>query len=134
MVEMIENLVELCFHEFCTIAGDSPCGCDGCPYGRAYGSEKCFDVYRKEKLAKIGLPESLEDFRPWRVDNEYTNYQTERRVSINTTYYNPSDLGWLDKPMNHHRKYGIYSTKEKAIEAAKEYYSGYKIYCEGKLV
>lgn len=86
-----------------------------------------------EVLAKL-KQEIPKDFRPWRVDNEYTNYQAERRLSINKTYYNPSDLGWLDEPMSIYREYGVYSTKEKAIEAARAYRPHYKIYCEGKLI
>ena len=57
-----EKLIEICFHEFCMVAGDSPCGCDGCPYGQ-YGSEngECYEAYKKQKLAKAGVtlpPES----------------------------------------------------------------------------
>lgn len=50
----IEKLIEICFHEFCLVAGDSPCGCDGCPYGK-YGSENdaCYEEYKKRKLDKI---------------------------------------------------------------------------------
>ena len=51
-----EKLIEICFHEFCIVAGDSPCGCDGCPYGQ-YGSEngECYEAYKKQKLAKAGV-------------------------------------------------------------------------------
>ena len=74
------------------------------------------------------------DFRPWRVDDKSSNYCPERRLFIDTTYYNPSDLGWLDEPMSIYRKYGVYSTREKAIEAAKAFRPDYKIYCEGNLL
>lgn len=45
---MIEKLIDICFREFCDIAGDSPCGCDCCPYGE-FGSEndKCCEEYKK---------------------------------------------------------------------------------------
>ena len=33
-MDVREKLVEVCFYEFCMVAGDSPCGCDGCPYGK----------------------------------------------------------------------------------------------------
>jgi hypothetical protein len=86
-----------------------------------------------EKLAEVKrcIPK---DFRPWRVDDKSSNYCPERRFFISTTYYNPSDLGWLDEPMSIYRKYGVYSTKEKAIGAAKAFRPDYKIYCEGKLL
>lgn len=49
-----EKLIEICFHEFCCLAGDTPCGCDGCPYGQ-YGSDngECYEAYKKQKEAKI---------------------------------------------------------------------------------
>ena len=30
-MDVRKKLVEICFQEFCMVAGDSPCGCDGCP-------------------------------------------------------------------------------------------------------
>lgn len=50
----IEKLIYICAREFCDVAGDSPCGCDACPYGK-YGSEngECFEEYKKDKLAKL---------------------------------------------------------------------------------
>lgn len=61
-----EKLVEICFHEFCMVAGDSPCGCDGCPYGK-YGSEnnECFEAYKKQKfeeLEKAGV--TVQEWKP----------------------------------------------------------------------
>lgn len=49
-----EELIKICFHEFCSIAGDSPCGCDGCPYGN-YDTEngECYEEYKKHKLKKL---------------------------------------------------------------------------------
>ena len=49
-----EKLVDICFQEFCMVAGDSPCGCDGCPYGK-YGSDdgECYEEYKKDKMAKL---------------------------------------------------------------------------------
>ena len=54
LMDVREKLVEICFHEFCIVAGDSPCGCDGCPYGK-YGSDygECYEEYKKDKLAKL---------------------------------------------------------------------------------
>lgn len=75
-----------------------------------------------------------ENFRPWRVDNKYNNYTGDRSLSINSTYYNPSDLGWIDEPMNCYRAYGVYSSKDKAIAAARLYQPTYRIYCEGRLL
>ena len=49
-----EKLIEICFREFCDLAGDSPCGCDGCPYGK-YSSEngECYEEYKKDKFGKV---------------------------------------------------------------------------------
>lgn len=53
-MDVREKLIEICFREFCNIAGDSPCGCDGCPYGK-YSSEngECYEEYKKDKFGKI---------------------------------------------------------------------------------
>lgn len=53
-MDVREKLVGICFHEFCMVAGDSPCGCGGCPYGK-YGSDdgQCYEEYKKDKLAKL---------------------------------------------------------------------------------
>ena len=51
-MDVREKLVEICFHEFCMVAGDSPCGCDGCPYGK-YGSDVCYEEYKKYKLENL---------------------------------------------------------------------------------
>ena len=53
-MDVREKLVEICFHEFCMVAGDSPCGCDGCPYGK-YGSDdgECYVEYKKDKIEKL---------------------------------------------------------------------------------
>lgn len=50
----MEELIKICFREFCNIAGDSPCGCDGCPYG-AYDTEngECYEEYKKHKLKEL---------------------------------------------------------------------------------
>lgn len=49
-----EKLIKICFHEFCNIAGDSPCGCDACPYGN-YDTEngECYEEYKKNKLKNL---------------------------------------------------------------------------------
>ena len=79
-----------------------------------------------EVLAKF-KSEIPDDFRPWRVDRCYDYYTGKGYFSISTTYYRPGDLGWIDEPMSIYRKYGVYSTKEKAITAAREFNSSYKI-------
>lgn len=50
--EQIKKLLLLCYHEFCDFIGDSPCGCDACPYQR-YNTEDeygCSDAYINDKL------------------------------------------------------------------------------------
>ena len=86
-----------------------------------------------EKLAELKqcIPN---DFRPWRVNIQFDNLTFEGRLFIDTTYYKPSDLGLIDEPMSDYRTYGVYSSKEKAIAAARAYEPSYKIYCEGKLL
>ena len=53
-MDIREKLIEICFREFCDLAGDSPCGCDGCPYGK-YSSEngECYEEYKKDKFGKV---------------------------------------------------------------------------------
>ena len=53
-MDVREKLIEICFREFCDLAGDSPCGCDGCPYGK-YGSDdgECYEKYKKDKFGKM---------------------------------------------------------------------------------
>ena len=53
-MDVREKLVKICFREFCDLAGDSPCGCDGCPYGK-YSSEngECYEEYKKDKFGKV---------------------------------------------------------------------------------
>lgn len=52
-MDVMEKLVEIYF-KVCDIAGDSPCGCDGCPYGE-YDTDNggCFDEYKKDKIEKL---------------------------------------------------------------------------------
>ena len=54
MMDVMEKLIGICFREFCDLAGDSPCGCDCCPYGK-YGSDdgECYEEYKNDKLAKL---------------------------------------------------------------------------------
>lgn len=51
----IEKLIDACFCEFCNVAGDSPCGCDGCPYGE-FDSERneCYEQYKLNKMIALG--------------------------------------------------------------------------------
>ena len=53
-MDVREKLIEICFREFCDLAGDSPCGCDRCPYGK-YSSEngECYEEYKKDKFGKV---------------------------------------------------------------------------------
>ena len=53
-MDVREKLIEICFREFCDLAGDSPCGCDGCPYGK-YSSEngECYEEYKNDKFVKM---------------------------------------------------------------------------------
>ena len=53
-MDVSEKLIEICFREFCDPAGDSPCGCDGCPY-KKYSSEngECYEEYKKDKFVKV---------------------------------------------------------------------------------
>ena len=53
-MDIREKAIEICFREFCDLAGDSPCGCDGCPYGK-YSSEngECYEEYKKDKFGKV---------------------------------------------------------------------------------
>lgn len=53
-MDVREKLVDICFREFCDLAGDNPCGCDGCPYGK-YSSEngECYEEYKKDKFGKL---------------------------------------------------------------------------------
>ena len=54
MMDVIEKLIKICFREFCDLAGDSPCGCDGCPYGE-YEPDNggCYVEYKKDKIEKL---------------------------------------------------------------------------------
>ena len=53
-MDVREKLIEICFREFCDLAGDSPCGCDGCPY-KKYSSEngECYEEYKNDKFVKM---------------------------------------------------------------------------------
>ena len=90
-MDVREKLVEICFHEFCMVAGYSPCGCDGCPYGK-YGSDdgQCYEEYKKDKLEKLGyeLPNpSLEE-----MDLSVRAYNVLKRAGLNTA----KDISELD--------------------------------------
>ena len=53
-MNVMEKLIEICFREFCDLAGDTPCGCDGCPYGE-YEPDNggCYVEYKKDKIEKL---------------------------------------------------------------------------------
>ena len=59
-MDVIEKLIEICFREFCDLAGDSPCGCDGCPYGE-YEPDKggCYVEYKKDKIEKLEKDDTM---------------------------------------------------------------------------
>lgn len=52
----IEKMLKACYSEFCDLIGDSPCGCDICPYqefntdDNEYG---CEEAYINEKLEML---------------------------------------------------------------------------------
>ena len=48
---MTDELISECFSEFCNVAGDSPCGCDACPYGGT--NDDCYAIYEHDKLTKL---------------------------------------------------------------------------------
>lgn len=45
--KQIEQVLEACFSEFCEHIGDSPCGCDACPYK---DENSCRESYIKDKM------------------------------------------------------------------------------------
>ncbi len=52
----IEKILDACFEEFCYVAGDSPCGCDACPYSKYNTVEKetnCAEEYFKDKFKSL---------------------------------------------------------------------------------
>lgn len=48
MEDKIKEIIVECFNEFCECVGNSPAGCDACPYGE-YG-DRCFEEYKKKIL------------------------------------------------------------------------------------
>ena len=53
-MDVREKLIEICFSEFCDLAGDSQCGCDGCPYGEHdHDNGGCYVEYKKDKIEKL---------------------------------------------------------------------------------
>ena len=90
-MDVREKLVEICFHEFCMVAGDSPCGCDGCPYGK-YGSDdgECYEEYKKDKLAKLGC--ELPNPKLKEMDLSVRAYNILKRAGLNTA----KDIAELD--------------------------------------
>lgn len=68
------------------------------------------------------------DFMPWRVEPRFCNITMTGRTYISQKYYDSNDLGRLDEPMSDYRKYGVYSTKEKAIAAAQAYEPSYELH------
>lgn len=53
MENKIMAILEACYTEFCDIVGDSPCGCEVCPY-KDYitedNEEGCKEAYINDKL------------------------------------------------------------------------------------
>lgn len=46
---VVDMLLDACFDEFCDAIGDSPAGCDICPYQEVECGE-CRKAYKKDKL------------------------------------------------------------------------------------
>lgn len=50
------EILKACYREFCNVAGDSPCGCDACPY-KDYSTEDneggCYEAYINDKLEDV---------------------------------------------------------------------------------
>ena len=90
-MDVREKLVEICFHEFCMVAGDSPCGCDGCPYGK-YGSDdgECYEEYKKDKMEKLGC--ELPNTKLEEMDLSVRAYNVLKRAGLNTA----KDIAELD--------------------------------------
>ena len=54
--ESVEVILDRCYFEFCEIVGDSPCGCDICPYSK-YNTEEdnngCYEAYVEDKVKQL---------------------------------------------------------------------------------
>ena len=76
-MDVREKLVKICFREFCDLAGDSPCGCDGCPYGE-YEPDNggCYVEYKKDKIEK--LENDMDKYQ--KEDNDVT---VQEWISVN---------------------------------------------------
>lgn len=52
----IEKLLNACYQEFCYTVGDTPCGCEVCPYN-IYNTDEsedgCEEEYFKDKLNSL---------------------------------------------------------------------------------
>lgn len=52
--KQVMALLDACYHEFCDIVGDSPCGCECCPYSEYTTEENengCYEAYKRDKLS-----------------------------------------------------------------------------------
>lgn len=66
MEDKIMAILKACFFEFCDIVGDSPCGCDACPYGGRNTEDNedgCMEAYINDKISKEGFYEAFESFK-----------------------------------------------------------------------
>ena len=48
--KQVMTLLDACYHEFCDIVGDSPCGCECCPYSEYTMEENengCYELNLK---------------------------------------------------------------------------------------
>ena len=55
--EDVEAILDRCYSVFCKIVGDSPCGCDICPYSK-YNTEEeddngCYEAYAEDKMKQL---------------------------------------------------------------------------------
>ena len=54
--KQVKAIIEKCYDEFCNIVGDSPAGCDACPYSQYntnYDAEECAEAYFKNAMKAI---------------------------------------------------------------------------------
>lgn len=55
--EDVEAILDRCYFEFCRIVGDSPCGCDICPYSKYNTGEDddngCYEAYVEDKVKQL---------------------------------------------------------------------------------
>ena len=66
MGNKIMAILEACYREFCDIVGDSPCGCEACPYmdySTEDNEEGCKEAYFKDKISKEDFYKAFENWK-----------------------------------------------------------------------